>query len=333
MCEHSYFLRYVLNIADSSGKAAQMGTAFHKIAECLGRGKLHYQQTGSKSCDVGDEYTGEILVEDIFDNKCFKDIVKACYLYYSSISDEKWTDKDLMTLMSLTKTLAEFQNGAFDPRNRTIFAIEKYFDIEIKEDWAKYTYQVGDKTIDGYLAIKGTIDILEEVDEHTLDVCDYKTGKKPYDWASGKDKTLADFQKDPQLLIYYYALKHLYPNKDIIFTVYYIKTGQPFTVCFDHNDYLKAEALIKKRFLKIKNQDSPQLISPTREKRESNFKCRLLCHYAKNKHPGTDISICEFFQEEIQNRGIEKVTEEHIDLRAFGQYQDGGGRKAESSNE
>lgn len=330
MCQHSYYLRYVLGIEDSSGIAAQKGTCFHKVAECLGRGKLHFQNTGESKCNVGDEYTGEILVDNIFDNKCFGKIAKACYAYYSSISELKWGDKDLVDLISWTNKMVEFQDGSYDPRKRKIFAIEKFFDIEIKEDWAKYSYDTPNGVVEGYLGIKGTIDLIEEIDEKTLDVCDYKTGKKPYDWAKGKDKTLDDFQNDPQLLIYYRALKTLYPDKNIIFTVYYIQTGQPFTVCFSEKDYKRAEELIKTRFESIKRNNNPSLISPTRTKRESNFKCNRLCHYAKNNHEETGLSICEFFQNKVKEDGLEKVTNEHTNWKSFGVYGDGGGKKAES---
>ena len=329
MCEHSYFLRYVLGLEDSSGKAAEMGTAFHKLAECLGRGKLHYQNTGETSCDVGDEYVGQILVDDIFDNKCLSKIAKACHTYYSSLSDHSWNDKDIITIISWANTMVNFQDGMFDPRKRTIAFIEKFFDIEIKKDWAKYDYKIGDTTVSGYLGIKGTIDLIEWVDDDTYEVCDYKTGKKPYNWATGKDKVLSDFQKDSQLLIYYYALRNLYPDKHFLFTVYYIVTGQPFTVGFDDRDYIKAEEMIRKRFEEIKKNQYPDLISPTKEKRQSNFKCSKLCHFAKNNQPGTDISICEFFQNKVKESSADEVMVEFGNINKLRNYQDGGGGKAE----
>ncbi len=306
-----------------------MGTCFHKLAECLGRGKLHYQQTGSARCNVGDDETGDIWIDDIFDDKCLVKIAKPCFTYYSSISPFTWTDKDLISIIKWANELVSFQDGAFDPRKRTIFAIEHFFDFEIKQEWAKYSYDIDNKQIEGYLSLKGTVDLIEEVDENTIEVCDYKTGKKPFNWATGQDKGLKDFQKDPQLLIYYYALKNRYPDKNILFTVYYIKTGQPFTVCFDEDDYKKAEKLIQKRFEEIKKNNYPTLISQTQEKREKNFKCSKLCHFHKNNWEGTDKSICHFMQDQVLDIGADSVMEKFGNFGKLASYGDGGGRKAE----
>jgi hypothetical protein len=329
MCQHQYFLEYVLGIPSSAGKSAEIGTALHKIAECLGKGKLHYQNTQEIKCDIGDEYIGEFIVDDIFSNSYITRLSKHVYEYYSAISQNDWSEKDIITLVSLTNELISFQDGSFDPRKRQIFNIEQFFDITIKDDWAKFNYNVNGEKIEGNLSVKGTIDLIEVVDDKTIEVCDYKTGKKPYDWALGKDKTLDDFKTDPQLLLYFWALKNLYPEKDVIFTVYYIQTGQPFTVCFDKSDYDKAETLIKNKFREIQNNEKPELISPTRKDRQFNFKCKTLCHYCKNNQPGTNISICEFFQNELENEHIDDVTAKYANLKKISNYQDGGGRKAD----
>ena len=107
----------------------------------------------------------------------------------------------------------------FDPRNQNIFSTEQFFDIEIKKPWAKYDYKIGTKRIQGYLAIKGTVDVIIKHDENYYEILDYKTGKR-INWATGQEKTPEALQKDTQLLLYYYALKNMYPDAEFSVSIF-----------------------------------------------------------------------------------------------------------------
>ena len=76
----------------------------------------------------------------------------------------------------------------------------------------------------------------------------------------------------------------------------------------------------------IKNQN-PELLSPTRVMREKkDYRCYNCCSFQKYKWKDTGLSICEYFQSEIKDKGLDVVTAEHCDWNKFGAYGDGGGR-------
>ena len=136
----------------------------------------------------------------------------------------------------------------FDPRNRNILCPEQHFDFEIKKPWAQYSYDTPEGKLEGYLALKGTIDLITLVNDNTIEVIDWKTGKR-LDWATGQEKTLEKLQNDPQLRIYYYAISHLYPHiKNVIFSIYFINDGGPFSICFDKSDLAKTEDMLRQKF-------------------------------------------------------------------------------------
>ena len=62
--------------------------------------------------------------------------------------------------------------------------------------------------------------------------------------------------------------------------------------------------MLRTRFSQIKNNTNPKLISANR----SHWKCTKLCDYCKNDWEGTDKSICQYVQEEVEKNGIEQTT-------------------------
>lgn len=133
----------------------------------------------------------------------------------------------------------------------------------------------------------------------------HNTGQRK-DWATGKVKEYSDFQKDNQLMLYYYAIKKLYPNKNVIFTIYWARDGGPFTLCFDESDMLKVEDNLKEKTEYIWNCTSPKML----HSKQSDFRCYRLCHYCKNNWPGTSINICNYVNQHIKKNGIQNTTDE-----------------------
>ena len=131
----------------------------------------------------------------------------------------------------------------------------------------------------------------------------HNTGQRK-DWATGEEKDLKKLQKDPQLMIYFYALKHLFPTKTIMFTIYFARSGGPFTVYYDDETLTKVSELLEKRYLEIKKSKVPKLIDPSHR----DFKCSKLCHYYKNNYEGTSIPICDYIHRKVVNDGISYVT-------------------------
>jgi hypothetical protein len=159
------------------------------------------------------------------------------------------------------------------------------------------------KTVKGQLAIKGTIDLVTKVDDKTIEVIDWKTGRR-LDWATGEEKTYEKLCSDPQLLLYNYAISKLFPEyEQAIMSIFFIKDGGPFSMCFDQTDQARFLEMLKARFQEIQNNDSPKPISSDR----SNWKCTKLCHFCKNDWPDTDQNMCIYIENHLKEQGMEET--------------------------
>lgn len=307
-CQMQYYMSYVLGLPQESNQRADMGTIVHKVMEILGACKKALQENKTQ---IEDDNFGTLKFNsaDIIDkDDNFVDfLIEKCYNHYSELYDHHtWTDSEFASCKEWTYNGLNNYNGAFDPRTRNVFEVEKRFDFCVERDWSKYNYEINGEKIEGHLGLKGTIDMITEIDENTLEVVDYKTGQCK-NWATGKRKDLKYFQtKDFQLMFYYYALKHLFPDKDILLTILWLRDGGPFTVSYD--DLGKIEKMIKSRYNQIKHCIKPQMIHP----QQKDFKCFRLCHYYKNKWPGSNKNMCRYVNDHIKKHGIEKTTEKCI---------------------
>jgi hypothetical protein len=199
-----------------------------------------------------------------------------------------------------------YNDGQFDPRERKIVEAEPQFDIPIEEDWAKFEYKMPNgESVTGQLAIKGTIDLVTEVEDGVIEVIDWKTGRR-LNWATGEEKTYEKLIEDPQLLLYNYAISKLFPEYDqSIMSIFYIRDGGPFSMCYDEDDQAKFLKMLEKRFKQIKRNDYPQPISYTRK----HFKCTKLCHFYKNKWPGTNQTMCHHVEDHLKAFGEQETME------------------------
>lgn len=154
----------------------------------------------------------------------------------------------------------------------------------------------------------------------------HNTGKR-LNWATGKEKTYSDLQKDPQLLLYYYALKNVYPDKDFYMSIYYVNDGGVFDVIFTQNDYAKAEKMLQQKFQYIQSVSLPKQLS----KDQSHWKCQKLCKFSEI-FESTGKTTCQFIHDEIKSNGIDSVTATFGDLDRVTKYGAGGGR-LEGANE
>ena len=134
----------------------------------------------------------------------------------------------------------------------------------------------------------------------------HNTGQR-LDWATGQVKTYEKLQNDLQLLLYYYAMTRIYPNYDhIIMTIFFLRDGGPFSLCFDKSDEEKFMKRLKDRFFEIKNSTEVKPINPAR----SDFRCKRLCHFYKTNWPGTNTRMCNHVEDTIKTYGIEYAGEQ-----------------------
>jgi len=112
--------------------------------------------------------------------------------------------------------------------------------------------------------IKGFMDLVREIDEETLEVYDYKTGKS----AMGYDKARTDIQ----VLMYYMAARDHFPQyKYVIVTLDYLQK-KPVTIPLDDKVRTKIERRLQAAWRRIKN-----CTSPARIKSETHWVCRCFC--------------------------------------------------------
>ena len=242
-------------------------------------------------------------------------IIEKVYKYYTTKADHhKWSAKDYKDCHSWVYKAIEFNNGMFDPRNRNILMPEQHFDFEIKKSWSKYSYVLSDNSVlEGNLALKGTIDLITLVNNDTIEVIDWKTGRR-LDWATGEEKTQEKLENDPQLRIYHYAIKNLYPNiKNIIFSIYFINDGGPFSICFNDSDISKTEDMLRDKFSLIKKTQKPRL--------NKSWMCSKLCHFGKTSFENTNIEpSVEYRDGQVckKNSNMTKCEQIKHDLDLYG---------------
>ena len=308
-CQMQYFITYVLGHQPSSGKKAELGTIVHKVMESLAGLKKNLQDNPKKSKLVLiDDAVGKIEIkkDDLFKKITVEELLNKSYGFYTSNSEHGFTKADINLCSQLVWDTLNYNDGQFDPRFRKIVAAEPHFDIPIDEDWAFYEYKMPDgKLIKGQLAIKGTIDLVTESSEGIIEVIDWKTGKR-LDWATGEEKTYEKLCSDPQLLLYNYAISKLFPDyKQSIMSIFFIKDGGPFSMCFDKSDHDKFLKMLKSKFEQIKANNTPQPLSYKRD----SWKCTRLCHYYKNNWPGTDKNMCIHIEETLKKEGMDNTIQ------------------------
>jgi hypothetical protein len=329
MCEQQFFFEYVLGWRGPSNQKADKGTIVHKVLEILAFIKQGIQNKENK---VTDDICGEINVKKYDLDKIFTTV----YDYYVEKNPQhKWVDKDRKDCYDWVQKTISFNDGMFDPRNRHIICPEQRFDIEIKREWAKYSFDTPEGKLEGNLAIKGTIDLITKIDDNFFEIIDWKTGKR-LDWATGKEKTQEKLENDPQLRIYHYAVQTLFPEVEhIMVTINFINDGGPFSICFDKSDMIKTEEMLKNKFEKIKQVKRPSL--------NKTWMCKKLCHFGKTTFENTIIpsleeyrenqitpvnqcmTKCEQVKHDIELKGMNEVVKEYkAPDHSFGFYKPPG---------
>jgi hypothetical protein len=341
MCEMQYFITYVLGQPSPSNMKADMGSAGHLALEWLAILKMQYDE-GKEilslktsaidiKCDREDLYIptrlsdedvnkinktrinkqiylptakldyGQIRYGAVIVNK----LIVAAYDYFSKVVSphHPWTRASFLQCYNCVWMALEQNNRHYDPRFRKIISPEQKFDLKIEEDWAKYSYFYQGKQIDGYLGLKGTIDLITEVNEDTIEVVDWKFGKM-FNWGKNVPKTYESLQKDKQLMFYYYAIRKILPQyKNIVLTINFIRDGGAQPIPFDDSILEETENMIRDTFLDIKNKEMPKRLDPTYQ----DHRCKLFCPFYKRKVDGTN--YCKHITEKIEDFGIDYVTE------------------------
>jgi ATP-dependent helicase/DNAse subunit B len=316
MCPFQYYIVYTLGNKFDGNVASNKGNVVHKALEVLGNQKIAIQ-------NGKDGYEDEIFGYLKNSETDWKWATEAAYDYYVGLEPHlRWNHKkDRADCIEWTERAMTINDGAFNPLNLDMIAVEKTFDITFEEDWAKYSYDFGDgKIVDGYLSIKGTIDMVYRENESVISVLDWKTGRC-WDWGRDKPKSYKSLRYDDQLMIYFYALSQAYPEAEhILMNIAYFNTKGVFSLPYEKKDLMMAKEMIKKKFKTIKESQKPYL--------NKSWKCSKLCGAGKTMYKDTGLTYCDFFQREVKKNGVDKTFQLFGDKNKLSRYQDGGGRKA-----
>ena len=107
-------------------------------------------------------------------------------------------------------------------------------------------------------------------------------------------------------------------------TIFFVKSGGPFSLCFDKNDIETTEQMIKYEFEKIKRCQNPSRII---DYGKDKWKCEKLCKFFKETHEKSENSnICTYLHEELIQLGMKKAYIKHANLGVINSYGDGGGQ-------
>ena len=314
-CEMQYFMTYVLGYQSKSGKKADMGTMVHKVMEVLaGLKKYEQDKPKVKFLKVDDDAIGKFKCkkEELHTEELVNKLIDLSIDSYEAKSAHSFNKTDRSEIAKTAWCFLTHSDGQFDPRLRDIHYPEPHFDIPIEEDWAKFEYEIDGKKVSGRLAIKGTIDLVTRINDDTIEVVDWKTGRR-MDWATGEVKDYKKLENDPQLLLYYYAISKLYPefpNRIMSIFFYKDKDGEPdpspFSLCFSPEDEGRFLEMLKNRVQEIRQNIAPKPLDPNR----NHWKCARLCHFCKTKWGDTDDNMCIYIEKHLQKHGMDKTIKE-----------------------
>lgn len=280
-CQWKYYLEYYAGISSIANFKASKGTLAHLVLELLAKSKKteHYK--------LKDKYSDYKYLLDI----CWQRFLKDNSDHYEI------TDKDYKFCQ---KSIEAVLNTCYNPLNLKVIKTELQFELDINKK--------GFKTLSGKnCLLRGTIDLVTENDSNTIEVIDYKTGKRT-DWITGKVKELEDFQKDIQLRIYDLALYTLFPQyKYRMFTIFYTNDGGPFTVSFSDKERQETIDILRKEFNTIKAIDDPKRLIDDQTRRSEFFKCKKVCSYGKYGPEGSTLNFCDLYYSYYKANGLEKT--------------------------
>jgi hypothetical protein len=308
-CPMKFFSEYILGFSGPSGLAANKGTICHKVFETLAC--IKKAQQDGEECYHDKEIGLNNLNMDIDVDW----LIEKVYAYYSTAwTHIKWTHDSFKDCRNWVWQALNFNDGVYDPRNLTIVNAEPAFDIELQNEWAHYEYNVAGERLEGQLRLKGTIDLVHEVSDGVIEIVDWKTSARRFNWATEEEKTYEKLREDMQLRIYHLAAHYLYPQySDVLVTIYFIRAGGPSTVNLSRLDIPYTLDKLREYFEKIKNTDVPETIF--------SWKCNKLCHQRQSTFENTNVlPIVEKRDGKITPRG--KVMSKCEELRYIFQYRD-----------
>lgn len=253
-CSWKFFLNYVVKFPSEANKKALLGNMVHHVLEILARAKK----------------TGHYLLKDKYTNIDY--LVHIVWQRYATNYANQFLFDALEDKQFIYNQVNYVLNSKFNPLKLKIIESEKTFELNIQIS--------GFERDDGeFLRTRGIVDLIHEIDDDTIEIVDYKTGKRK-DWTTGRLKNLDDFQKDLQLRLYALACTCLYKKyKNILVTILYTNDGGAFTVSFSPEELSELIDTLRSKYQIIKNDTKLERLKDDPIK--NHWSCHKLCQFGK----------------------------------------------------
>lgn len=304
-----------MGLPSPSGRGADVGNITHKALELFAREKKA-RQDGEASFvepDSGREFkTGEVTAELGVDHG------------WSIYAKPKYGPKDKQECLDMTYHVLLHEGGEWHPGNHHVIQPEQYFDLEVPGAWAAYRFDNphGGPPLEGRLRQKGTMDlIVRDLDFGFITYADWKTGRPFWSWEKGREKTYDDLMEDQQLLLYYRALRTLYPGEHPLMMIYFVRAGFPTYLPYGDEQLDVGEEKLRKAFDQIANDENPK--RKMDECGPRGQPCSF-CHFNKTKAENGQ-SLCDYYHGQLQQLGMPETVRRHGRPDALTGYGSGGG--------
>lgn len=245
-CEFRFFLNYVCGVESLAGKRAALGTTVHLALQ--------------KMADM--KKAGRHLKDSKFNDPEF--LLAIAWNRITQEVPDSYTQEDYEFCQDQIKNVLQ---TPFHPFLLPVLETEKQFELRIARE--------------GFddLLLRGTIDLVTQASEDTIEFVDFKTGVRE-DWLTGELKELEDFQKDLQLNIYNLAIRTLHPDiEHVLGTIFYTRSGGPFTVALTKEDAERTLEEIRILYNNILANNNPKRLIDNKRRKREFFKCKYVCQF------------------------------------------------------
>lgn len=270
-CNFQYYLEYVLGMQSSSGKSAVIGTIVHQVLEWTAKLRMRNKTLPTEwlidqAWDMHTSQNAHLGLQKTNKRGKSADFIR--------VEDSVWT---------------VLNDKRFSPLRSKIIQAEEKFNIEMPGSEWETQGRDGERK---QFCVRGLFDVVRRVNRDTIEVIDYKTGKKK-DWNTLDDYDLRSLMEAVQPRIYHFAASYLFPEyKNILLTFFYINDGGPVTISFSPEDLVNTIGMIWEFFRRVKNDGTLR--------RNQTWKCSKFCSFGRNK-------VCDAVYGDLMTQGQEFV--------------------------
>ena len=301
-CPFSYFMHYILGMESKAGKPALQGNIVHQTLEWMAKLK----KRGKTNVDP------MWLLDRAWDEFTDKSPELGLRRVTTRIDKETGGFKEAADFKKCRIAMeVVLANPHYNPYGINVVDSEQWFALELPGDEWKCLDKDGKEH---QFAVRGFIDLIQELDSDTIEIVDWKTGdRKDYYTQYPIDEELLMREVQPRL--YHLAAYFLYPKyKNIIITFYYTNSGGPITISLSPEDLAMTIATLYRFFTTIRRD--------TLIVRNRHWKCRM-CSFNKN-------DVCHRVWSDLHTMGGQYVEERYSKLSCEDQLAIG---KSEKQNE